>query len=147
MTVRYLAATDYLLNHLVTGGAGVSPVQLTDLAVSAVSFERILADVELDSELSAADRNKWRTNLANFRKLLVQSGGQVPALSGDTLERWGKILLLDLQHDYGDGPEEMSAEERLVVATAADLGLIYLTPRRQWNDMLRDEYGVAVEET
>ena len=147
MTVRYLAATDYLLDHLVTGGAGMSPVQLADLAVSAVSLERILADVELDGELSASERSKWRTNLANFRKLLVQSGGQVPAVSGEALEQWGKVLLLNLQHDYGYGPEEMSAEERLVVATAADLGLIYLTPHRQWNDTLREDYGLAIEET
>jgi hypothetical protein len=147
MSVRYIVATEYLLDHLVNGDTSFPSVPLSELAVSGVTFETILASVELDETISPADRGKWRTNLANFRKLLTQSGGEVPGVSTETLERWGKVLLLDLTHDYGDGPEEMSVEERLVIATAADLGLIYLTPVRDWNDALRDDFGLALEES
>lgn len=146
MTVRYLSATDFLLEHLAGGGAALSRHLLSDLAVSAVTLEWILADVELDETLSSIDRNRWRTNLANFRKALTQAGGSVPSVSEKALESWGKARLLDLRHDYGDGPEEMPSEERLVIATAAELGLIYLTPPRDWNETLRNNFGLAIEE-
>jgi hypothetical protein len=146
MTVRYLAATEFLIDHLSGGGNPPPPVALSELAVSAVSLEWILVDVETSDELSPGERSKWRTNVTNFRKLLVQSGGSVTAVSEQTLEEWRKAMLLDLTHDHGEGPEEMSSEERLVVATASELGLIYLTPRRDWNEALRDEYGLAIQE-
>jgi hypothetical protein len=41
----------------------------------------------------------------------------------------------------------MSSEERLVIATAWELGLIYLTPSRDWNETLRNDFGLAIEET
>ena len=142
--MRFMVATELLMEHLLGRSASIV-YPLPDLAVSAVTLEWIQADVELDQDLQPSERSKWRTNLTNFRKTLVQSGGEVPALSENALERWGKAMLLDLTHDYGLGPQEMPSEERLVVASASELGLIYLTSPRDWNYALENEFGLAVE--
>ena len=146
MSVRYLAATELLSAHLSGIDRPTASVPLAELAISAVSLEWILADAELDEEISAPERNNWRTNVTNFRKLLIQSGGMVTAVSEDCLEQWGKAILLKLEHQFDGEPEAMSSEERLVVATAKELGLIYLTPARDWNETLRSDFGLAIEE-
>src|SRR4051812_19076236 len=99
-----MVATDLLIEELLGRGSALARYPLADLGVSAVTLEWILADVETDAHMSSGDRSKWRTNLTNFRKGLVQSGGEVPALSEGALERWGKAMLLDLTHN--DGAEE-----------------------------------------
>jgi len=146
--LRYLASTDLLVEMLSSGSTNVLGERpLQQLAVSVLSFEWILADVETNSSLSPDNRRKWRANLTNLRKQLRQAGGSSPALSETALAHWGSLMLLDLRHSEGGGtPQEMPVEERLVVATAKDLGLIYLTLLRDWNAVLRDDYGLALEE-
>ena len=144
--MRFMVATELLLEELVGGGASLSSFPLADLAVGAVTLEWILADVEMDTQLHPSERSKWRTNLTNFRKALIQAGGTVTAVSEEALERWGKAMLLDLRHGSGTASYGMPVEERLIIATAAELGLIYLTSRRDWNDTLQEAFGLSIQE-
>jgi len=91
-------------------------------------------------------RAKWRGNITRFREQLSSSGGDVPGLSLQAIERWGRAQLLDLQHRRrNDTVYAMPTEERLVVATAAASGYIYLSEFRDWIPTLIAELGLSVE--
>jgi hypothetical protein len=92
-------------------------------------------------------RAKWRGNVIRFREQLSASGGDIPGLSLQAIERWGRAQLLELRHRAGGNAiHDMPTEERLVVATAVASGYIYLTHRRDWNPALTAELGLSVEE-
>ncbi len=143
---RWLLSADVLISHLKSGarGTALADRRLKDLAVSALTFEQVLADLERAS-LSPEARVKWRTNITSFREQLLAQGGAVPAISKETIEKWGRLQVLDLKHQDPEGSMEMSTEERFVVATAAALGLIYVTQPRDWNGKLQDELQIAIE--
>ncbi len=118
---------------------------LREVAVSAVSFEWISADLEL-AAIRPSQRQQLRTNVTRFRELVRASGGQIPAISTRALERWGRLLVLSLEHSRSAGSKElMPVEERLVVATAASEGLVYTTFRRGWNTTLETDLGISLE--
>lgn len=145
---KYLLSTDLLLQYLQEAGAStsLSSRKLKDLAVSALSLEWIVADSER-MQITPNDRRKWRTNVTRFREILLRSGGEVLALSEQAIEQWGKVELLTLTHreTQDSEPHSMSTEERLVVATAAAGGYIYLTHMRDWNATIEVELGITVE--
>jgi len=137
---KYLLGTEALIRHLTRAPSPVADLRMADVAVSAISCPWIMADAELDGDLDAHQRTVWRTNVSNFRSQLEAAGGDVLALSEKAIEQWGAVALLELR----DGEDEMPAEERFVVATAAANGLIYLAPARAWNRVLEERLGLAV---
>jgi hypothetical protein len=146
---RWLLSTEIVIAVLAEGDAfrllGARP--LRDIAISAVSFEWIAADLELAS-LDPATRQQLRTNIVRLRELIRASGGEIPAVSLQALERWGRLQVLDLRHHYDPDkePTRMPVEERLVVATAAASGFVYVTYARQWNAILLADLRLAIEE-
>jgi hypothetical protein len=144
---RVLLSTEFLVEGLHRGLSGPLDFRLRDVAVSAVSIALILAQLEADHKLTPAGRRRWRSNVLNFRQGLRAAGGQVTDVSERTLERWGEMWNLDLHHVYNhsEGPVEMSSEERMVVATAVSNGLIYLTPKRDWNAEIEARLNVSLQ--
>jgi hypothetical protein len=147
---RWLLSTDVLIRHIGTGGQDfvLGAKRLRDIAVSGVSFEWILADIELRQDLAPAMRLKWRSNVTRFRDQLRSSGGDVPGLSLQALERWGRLQVLELKHQFKHAADSihMPTEERLVVASAAAGGYIYCSDHRQWNRTIERELHLAIEE-
>jgi hypothetical protein len=148
--VRYLLGTDALIDQLQAGEKSpAATIELSDLAVSAISFEWLLADIEKNRGFNAEQRVAWRANVQNFRSQLVEQGGQVLPLSLEALEIWGRLMLLDLHDERTVAGKKrriaLSAEERLVIATAIERGMIYLTPQRAWNRILQDRRGLAFQ--
>jgi hypothetical protein len=144
----WLLSTEITIDVLAEGNAinFLGKAHLRDFAISAVTFEWIAADLELQP-LQPAIRQQLRTNLNRLREQLRQQGGEIPALSTQALQHWGRLLVLTLQHrpNPSSGPETMPVEERLIVATAAASGFVYVTPHRDWNSALV-EFGISVEE-
>ena len=145
---RYLVSTELLVDFIYGGApdtlAGMHP---RDLAVSALSFEFILAEIEGNSALTPVARRQWRSNVVQFRQRLRATGGEIINISERTLEKWGQVWNLNLSHtySYAEGAVEMSSEERLVVATASAEGLIYLTPQRDWNAEIENKLQLVVQ--
>ena len=139
---KYLLSTDLLIQHLGEGAASTALAsrKMRDLAVCALSFEWIIAEAE--KKLEPQDRVKWRTNVTRFRETLLRNGGEVLAISEQALEQWGRLTILTLVHKG----VQMSTEERLVAATAAASGYIYLTQARDWNKAIEAGLEVAIEE-
>jgi hypothetical protein len=145
---RFLVSTELLVDFLHRGASqALATIPVRDLAVSALSFALVLAEVEADRTLTPASRQQWRSNVLGFRQALRAQGGQITDVSERTLEKWGEIWNLQLFHVYSqaEGPVEMSSEERMVVATALTNGLIYLTPDRDWNAEIEDKLQVAFQ--
>ena len=142
----HLLGTRLLFDHLKTGGTNSRLLQrkLRDIAVSAVSLEWILADAE-KAQLSPHARLKWRTNVVRFRERLTSEGGGVLPLSLRALEHWGRLQLLELKSTRSGVETELATEERLVIATAAANGLIYLCDPETWLEQLQHEIGLASE--
>lgn len=137
--IEYLGGEDF-------DEGAISGRPLADIAVSAVTFEWLIADAESDPELSADARGMWRTNLNHFRKQLEQSGGECPALTHKDLSHWGKLLIADLEHKYEDGEvKRMPNEERLAIATALEFGYIYFTKARDWNAVLQSRFRLSLQ--
>jgi hypothetical protein len=117
---------------------------LRELAVSGISFEWMLIDAERIGD--PVVRAKWRANIVRFREQISLSGGDIPGISLQAIERWGRVQLLPLSHRMTDGTSyDMPTEERLVVATAVASGYIYLTEPRDWNSILVAELAVSLE--
>ena len=144
----WLLSTETTVDVLAEGNAitFLGKAHLREFAISSVTFEWIAADLDLQS-LQPAVRQQLRTNLSRLREQLRQQGGEIPAISTEALQYWGRLLVLNLQHrrDPNSEPESMPTEERLIVATAAASGFVYVTPRRDWNSALT-EFGISVEE-
>ena len=145
--MKFLLGTEALKQLLKSGDVTLAAA---DVAVSEISFQWLLADIERSARLKPDDRIQWRSNVVNFRQLLVAQGGRVLGLSRAAIEIWGRLAVMDLAHTppatargKPAKPKPLASEERLVIATAIELGLIYLTPLRDWIGRLSDAHGLA----
>lgn len=143
---RWILSTDLVIEFLRRGEGLIGPIKLPDLAVSALTFNYILAEVEY-SALQPAERSRFRTSVLRFRDMLRASGGEIPTLNGEALEQWGRVHLLKLQHRNLEIGEtfEMPTEERLVVATAVASGYVYITQKRDWNPVLEKALNLQLK--
>jgi hypothetical protein len=151
---RALMSTDVLAACL--GGQrsrSLARLPLSELAISALSLEWIIADAERAATLEPWERRAWRANAAAFARAIHTAGGEILGISNETISAWGRTTILDLVHVQvtatgGVAAEvflHMPTEERLVVATASASGLVYLTFRRDWNEKLEESLGLSVE--
>ena len=144
---RWLLSTDVVVEFLGRGNDLLESVPLNEVAVSALSFAYILAEIEIDKDLQPIERSRLRANVTRFRDLLRTSGGDIPIIGPEAIDAWGRVHLLELFHANAETgeKEEMATEDRLVVGIALALGYVYVAFERDWNAVLERELQLPIK--
>jgi predicted nucleic acid-binding protein len=135
----YMLSTQSLLD-LLGGNPGItkwlSSVPVQQVEISAVSVGQAIDTIQQSA--NAANRNYFQRQLDRIVVTVKSSDGLIPFDEG-AARMWAELQSMKLDYKMRDGSNtELSAESRMVVATARDRGATFVEDSQPYHAAIPD---------